>query len=240
MSDHQPDSHAAITRQGTRDLICGVDRGLIEDFLRLIQNNYKEADKATFFLEQRTGVVNVQGIANVRDVLSHLATLLSPDTPTEKKAAQLANAEEHLRRAIIEPYEVALNELLIKVNEFYFNYKRYLLPVKNKHLILASAPNEVSIDASLREIAALYSQGRKGKGKNIWTPEWEQGITGFIEAYENLSSLYADLEKHWNDYEQIARDKKSTLLGTWGIIAEGIAFILEGVLKISRESLIQV
>ncbi len=217
MSKNAPDS---------KDLICGVDRKLIEEFLLLIQNNYKEADKATFFLEQRTGIVNVQSIANVRDVLSHLVTLLSPDTPDDKKEAQLANAEEHLRRAIIEPYETAVNDRLIKFNELYFNYRRKLLPVKHRHLILASAPNEVSIDASMKEIGELYTQGRTGKGKNIWTPEWERGVTGFIDAYEKLSALYAELEKHWNNYEQIKRDIKSTLLGKWGIIAEAVAFIL--------------
>jgi hypothetical protein len=157
--------------QSSQDLICGVERKLVESFLTLIRDNYREADKATFFLEQRTGIVNVQGIANVRDVLSHLVTLLNPDTPPEKKAEQLANAEEHLRRAIIEPYELALNDLLIKFNELYFNYKERLLPVKDRHLLLQSAPNDVSIEATLKEVGELYVLGRSGKGKNFWSKE---------------------------------------------------------------------
>jgi len=206
--------------------ICGVDQNLIEQFLLLIRDNYGAADKATFFLEQRTGIVNVQGIANVRDVLSHLVTLLNPTTEPEKRVAQLANAEEHLRRAIIEPYEIAVNELLIKFNELYFRYKRDLLPIKDRHLTLQSAPNAVSVDASLKKIAALYASGRSGKGKNIWSAEWEVGVKSFIDAYEALAALYAELEGHWNNYVQIRRDRKSTLLAAWGIIATIITFIL--------------
>jgi hypothetical protein len=210
----------------SKDLICGVDRQLIETLLILIRDNYNKADRATFFLEQRTGIINVQGIANLRDVLSHLVTLLKPDTPAEKKAEQLANAEEHLRRAIIEPYETANNDLLIRFDELYFNYKRNLLPVKDRHLVLQSAPNIISIEASLREFGELYTKGRSGKGKNIWTREWESGLTSFIDAFELLSALYIQLEGHWNNYEQIMRDRRSTWWAILSIAATIITFIL--------------
>ena len=78
----------------------------------------------------------------------------------------------------------------------------------------------------MREFRELYTKGRSGKGKNIWTKEWEEGVKSFIDGYEMLSSLYSNLEVHWNNYEQIKRDKKSTWLGVWGIIAEVAAFII--------------
>jgi hypothetical protein len=33
------------------DLVCGVDRRLVEEFLALIRDNYRKADQATAFLE---------------------------------------------------------------------------------------------------------------------------------------------------------------------------------------------
>src|SRR5947209_18289498 len=114
-------------------LVCGVPRLHVERFLLLIRDNYKKADKATFFLEQRSGIVNIQGITNMRDVLSHLVTLLDPATPDGKWEEQLGNAEEHLRRAIIEPYEIALNELTVKFEELYDRYRQLVLPIKDNH-----------------------------------------------------------------------------------------------------------
>jgi hypothetical protein len=71
------------------ELICGVNKALIEKFLILIRENYRKADKATFFLELRAGVSNVPGIANSRDVLSHLATALDPNLSDEERQEQL-------------------------------------------------------------------------------------------------------------------------------------------------------
>lgn len=213
----EPQAENNITKEQTEgnqdlDKVCGVSRIQIEQFLTLIRDNYKKADKATFFLEQRTGVVNLQGITNVRDVLSHLVTLLNPDTPEDKRHEQLGNAEEHLRRAIIEPYEIALNELTVKFELLYKNYKTRVLPIQAKHTTLQNAPNAVSVEATLEEIRDHTSQGRAGKAKNLWDPEWEQGVANFIDAYDKLFKLYTNLEGHWNNYEQIRRDRKSTWL----------------------------
>jgi hypothetical protein len=223
-------STALETTQNT-DLVCGVARSHVESFLILIRDNYKKADKATFFLEQRSGIVNIQGITNMRDVLSHLVTLLDTATPSDKWEEQLGNAEEHLRRAIIEPYEIALNELTVKFEELYDKYKQQVLPIKDKHTVLQNAPNSVSIEATLQEIREYTSVGRFGKAKNLWNPEWEEGVTSFIAAYDGLSNLYSSLETHWNNYEQIRRDIKSTRFHITAI-AIGIVGILIAVLLV--------
>jgi len=68
------------------------------------------------------------GITNLRDVLSHLSTFLSPGKSSEQRQAQLNTAEEHLRRSIIEPYETALNELTAQFAELYERYRQAVLP----------------------------------------------------------------------------------------------------------------
>jgi hypothetical protein len=188
------------------ELICGVERGLVEAFLRLIKDNYKKADKATFFLEQRTGIVNLQGVTNVRDVLSHLATMLEPGLTKEQREEQIGNAAEHLRRAAIEPYEIALNELFSRFAQLYEKYKEDVLPAKDTHVALSGAPPAATIEARLREIQGLSGEARHIKVQNIWDSEWEHGVARYIEAFDKLSALYSDIESYWYKYEQIERD----------------------------------
>ncbi len=114
---HDPvacDGRTSLTAPSAADLICGVDRVVVERFLVLVRDNYKKADEATFFLEQRSGVMNVPSMANMRDVLSHLVTLLNHDTPNERREEQLATSEEHLRRAeLLADYAIALSTYLL-------------------------------------------------------------------------------------------------------------------------------
>ena len=190
------------------DLICGVERALIESFLLLVRDNYKRADMAAFFLEQKSGIVNLPGITNVRDVLSHLVTLLDPNTPEDKRVEQLYNAEEHLRRSINEPYEVALNQLLVKFSPLYESYKASVLPVREAHAALSGAPNAIQVDARLHEIQLLNTTGRASKAKNLWTAEWENGVISFKKAYEMLTDLFRELEEYHHKVQEIERSRQ--------------------------------
>jgi len=196
------------SRKRQSDLICGVDRELVERFLELVRDNYKKADAANLFLEQRTGEANVYGITNLRDVLSHLATLLSAKTPDEKRSEQLTNAEEHLRRAIVEPYETALNKLTVQFDDLYEKYKRDVVPVQDRFPGFSAAPNTSSIEAQLEDTRGLTSNGRLAKAKNLWDPEWEMGVTSFIDGYKKLSDLHRLLEEYCFKHEQLARDER--------------------------------
>lgn len=64
--------------------ICNVDRAAVERFLILIRDNYPKADRASFFLEEVSGKTTGLVIANLRDILSHLATMLADDTPPDR------------------------------------------------------------------------------------------------------------------------------------------------------------
>jgi len=116
-----PSSAAAPAPAST---LCGVDTKLIERFLVLIRDNYPKADRASFFLEEVAGKTYTFAMANLRDVLSHLATTLSEETDPKDWEAQIASAEEHFRRAIQEPYAVALGTLREKFNTVYSEYQK--------------------------------------------------------------------------------------------------------------------
>lgn len=214
------------------NLICGVDRSLVERFLLMIRDNYQKADKAAYFLEQRAGISRVCGVMNLRDALSHLASLLNPKTKRDEWQDHLANAEEHLRRAIIEPYEIAINDLVVRFQELYVQYKERLLPVQDAHATLTAAPNAVRIEAVLREVEILTSRAKEAKVLNSWNDEWEQGVAGLPEAYEKLHSLYSEVELYWHRFQQLKLNRRQSWLGVWALLATVVSVVLIVVLTL--------
>jgi hypothetical protein len=208
------------------DTICGVERQLVERYLLLIRDHYRKAEKATYFIEQRTGVVNFVGVANVRDALSHLVTLLDENTPAEKRNDQLISAEEHLRRAILEPYNIAINKQLVLFKELYEKYKRQLLPVKDKFPSLLGAPNDVSIRSTMGEVRSLVAKGRSAKAKNLWDPTWEEGVAALVEAFDKLADLFSVVEQYWYKYEQVKGESRTLLLTVWGVVASLLSLLI--------------
>jgi hypothetical protein len=202
-----------------------VDPVQLDRLLRLIRDNYRKANDAASFLEERAGIANVYGITNLRDVLSHLATFLDPRLTPEQRSAQVPTAEEHLRRAVIEPYQIANEELLLRFRALYDNYKRYVLPIRDRHEYLATAPSSDEIEQRRRNIERWLGEGRQAKGRNLWDDEWEQGVASFIRAFDDLYDLTEKVETYWNLYRQHRRDRRYYLLTAWtGASIAGIAF----------------
>lgn len=185
------------------DTVCGVDRGLLERFLILIRDRYPLVERASFFLETREGLSNVSGLANVRDVVNHLAALLDPSTPAEKKEIQLANAEEHLRRAATEPYEIALGRALERFQSLH-ERARTGLDRKGPQ----SRPTELAVNSKLAEVRELAAAGRNAKTRNLWEPAWEDGVAKMLDAYEKLAQLNADLENDIHRLEQLRANRR--------------------------------
>lgn len=215
------------------DEILGVDRDLVEGFLILFRDNYREVDLATVFLEQSEGISNGQSFLNVRDAMSHLVTALDPSTPKGKKANQLPTCEEHLRRAILEPYETTLNARLIKLARLVDSYRQTVIPVAQLYSELRDSPNEVQIEAVHQEIRRLVAKGRAAKAKNLWNDEWHEGVKAFAIAYEQSRGLYTDLERYHDRFrviqrreEEIRRQKHDRLFGIVGTIFGGLGVLL--------------
>jgi hypothetical protein len=198
--------------------ILGVERELLVRFLVLIRDNHKKANAAHVFLEQRTGTSNVYGIANLRDVLSHLATFLGDGLSLEKRREQLANGEEHLRRAIVEPYETALNSRTVHFEDLYAKYRRQVIPIKDRHAVLRMAPNVVSVEATLDEIRALTANGKDAKLRNLMDPEWEAGVVNIVDGYKKLDDLTREVEGYYDKWEQLRMDRHSRRLAVLSIV----------------------
>ena len=168
------------------DEIEGIEREIIEGFLILFRELYEKTDLANYFLELRaeTSGINI-AITNQRDALSHLVTVLNnPTWSLNKKREQLSNAEEHLRRAILEPYERSVTLLM----------ERVLVEVEQwKVLGCASDGDEhltlLSVRSELNEINELRKKGRSAKGENTVNANWERGVDFFTDAFDRLTVL---------------------------------------------------
>jgi hypothetical protein len=187
--------------------------GLISRFLTLIRDYYRQADKAAYFLEHHAGKTHTLTMANLRDVLSHFATMLDPSTPADQRREQLASAEEHMRRAIIEPYQIALgtmSERCVRVQEE-FNKKTRSLDDKRGQL------RRVAIEQKLAEIREDAEKGRFAKTVPLGSPRWDEGIAALINAYDGMATLHSQMEQYLQASATPKR-KNSVLLIAAGVI----------------------
>jgi hypothetical protein len=176
----------------------GCDEEMLCAFLELLRDHYPIADKANYFLETKAGRSGINiAISNQRDALSHLVTFLNLHDDPKNQTAQLNNAEEHLRRSINEPYEVAVNLKIRDIETLYGRYKDKVMPLHFKGIDgFATARDEVSINAELREIGELRAFAKRTKGENLWNKSWEEGIKALIQAYERLIGLQDHMDEH--------------------------------------------
>lgn len=208
--------------------IMGVEHSIIEEFFRLVKDKYPLVDKANYFLELNLGVSGINvAITNQRDVLSHLCTIITDTTLTyQQKLDQISNADEHLRRAILESYEKAVSLVIDNINNLFNLFKLRVIPYKELYATLNSAPDTVRVRAILRELSDMRTKGRDAKRRNKWDAEWEAGVEILLNAFNKAKELEVDLEKYLARADQIKTNKKQTFLSVWGIIATVLTFIL--------------
>jgi hypothetical protein len=134
---------------------------------------------------------------------------------------------------------VAAATITVKFCKLYEEYRARLLPVVDKHLVLAGAPNSIEIESTLAEVYNFLDEARSASWRNHWDSAWEEGIAGYPVAIDKLESLHNKMMGKWYIFEQIERDsvrdldlarqnKKQTRLTIWSIAAT----ILVGVLTV--------
>jgi hypothetical protein len=169
---------------------------ILAGFHRLFREKYSIADQASFFLETQARVSGINiTITNQRDALSHFVTFLRTDEMSVEAAReQLVDAEEHLRRAIVEPYEVAVAL-----------EARYGAQLRDAYLAevatladprVANLPTAKDLAQRADALQELRVTARKAKARNIWDPAWEAGVKTYIETFVGLRDLSREMEEH--------------------------------------------
>jgi hypothetical protein len=163
---------------------------ITEAIVTLLRTFYPLAKRSLIDLESRERVKALGAFTDLRDVFDHyylaLKSAYGDDIDPDKErtiADNLASASEHMRRAAIEPFETALEDLLAKViDKGKTNFVLYRLG-------LSRVPT-VQIKEALKEARNTLSNVRQKKGQMNQLPE----ILGQLKAqYETLDDLEKNL-----------------------------------------------
>lgn len=215
--------------------IRGVKEKYIDKILFLIQDKFPSFNAATYFLEHNLGIENDIGFTNLRDFLSHILLIVSKKEADELfYENQLALAEEHIRRAIVEPFELAAT---MKIDSARDAYEFYQLNISNQYNFEPSEieKNNTYFNQQFARIYDLMRTGREKKTTNVWDSDWEEGIKIFVEAYELANTVCGLLTQHNKLIERYNLEKKTKVYFWWGIIATvgfGITGIALGILAL--------
>jgi hypothetical protein len=194
----------------------GVDAETLSKALTLIRDKFRLATDATIFLELKTRESGINaGIANQRDATSHLASLLRMDGLDRRTAeAQLNHIEEHLRRAVMEPYERTVQLLQQRLLDQLPLYNERVLSLPGVSESLPDAPTLKQIDACLDAIDRMCTEGRRAKQENSWSDAWDRGVKHFIAAVAELEVLSRDVKDALVKAEQVRREQELKAMAT--------------------------
>ena len=176
------------------EMICGVKVEYLEQVIKLIREKYSIVKKGTKYLETAERKFDLTALSNVRDFLSHIETVFREDILDIERDSSLKQSEEHLRRALVESHQIALELKLEKFLDEYEKYEETMLQ-NEKKFGLDQITDHKKIRENISKIQTDYNEGRKRKGTNIWNKEWEMGIELFVQGYELANELHGELKK---------------------------------------------
>jgi hypothetical protein len=197
-----------------------LDNGLIVRILKMIRDKYYSFDLGTYFLAD-LGYENAIGFHNIRDMLSHIRTAITENNglTLRQREDQLTLAEEHLRRALVEPYEIGAAEEFKKARELYEKLQDLVkfLRKGDKHFI--NGPADENITSQFRSIKKHLEVGRKKKAANLWNAEWEEAVFEFITVTKETQELIDVLQAEINLLTYSNVNKQSRIYFIWAMTA---------------------
>jgi hypothetical protein len=136
---------------------------------------YFYAKAVILFYETHEQKKAVSAITELRDALDHLmlADVAQTDGDTDRVRSNVTSAEEHLRRAAMEPMEHAVENKIADL------LKRY--DALNLHRILfIPGPRQDEIADLFGEVYHALEEARQCKNPT----DWKQGLNHLVVAYE--------------------------------------------------------
>lgn len=190
--------------------LYGIDRDIFDKFIDLLMNKFRLVDEANYLLEHYDGISGANvAITNQRDVISHFITLLKSENPSrEEQIKQLAGAEEHIRRAIVEIHTIRIDHISKAVFTLREKYIETVLPMKSHRMILKHM-ELTQINTRLKSISELRNSGRVAKRINDWNKDFEDGIKALCEAHAKLKLLEEEMQMHISSAQQIIIEQKN-------------------------------
>lgn len=164
----------------------------------LLKNQYPSVKNILIDLESKERIKVLASFTDLRDVFDHfylaLDCIRDPDFKADKEHfinQQITSANEHLRRAAIEPLETALEDIIAKIiSKAKYNY--YLSPLR-----LSKISNN-EIRGKLKKATDTLSDVRKLKGQ----------LNQLSVSLERMKKEYDDL----SDFEKTLPSKRAAKL----------------------------
>jgi hypothetical protein len=205
----------------TDDTILGVERDILEKALLIFRDRYHLATQANLVLELYAGTSGINvSITNQRDAVTHLVSLLKADGDRDAQVTQVGNLDEHLRRAVSEPYELAVNVLEDRLATVLQQYKEEVLSLEGYRAVLPGAPTLEELSTMTAAITRQRLEGRFAKTENVWSADYGEGIAKFIGALQALSDLRSRLEVYIAQARQL-RTAQSSSRQNWLLMILG-------------------
>lgn len=169
--------------------VAGVEIEIVERALEVLSKLFPVADKATYYLEIKSDfeVVHI-GMANQRDALSHLVTLLTEDLNYDDRCAQIRHMEEHLRRSVTMPYAQVVMVRATRIIEKLKSYKERSERVVGRPELGGDLDPD-SIQNELRDILHLRASGLEGAQDAESHEMWSQRAMDLVTAYNRIEAL---------------------------------------------------
>jgi hypothetical protein len=152
-----------------------VSIAIHKDFLEL----YPIAKDAIIFFETHEGKMSLESIVEFRDALDHVMMAFQNSEDKKRCSAETTSAVEHLRRASIEPYEWAVENVLAKIET---NRKWSLF---HQILLIPKTIKDTQYHSLGADIKKELQAGRNCKNLK----KWREGIEHFKRAYTYAKSL---------------------------------------------------
>jgi hypothetical protein len=204
--------------------INGVYREQVERMLEVLSTRILTVMEAHRYAEEHARMYNRIGRNNLTEALSHLARLAesAPDISKDEQRDQLTNFEDHLRRTMMESFEVVAKARLGKLKKdgiwdrYYANAARLV-----DHGKLPAVASAEEIEELEREVRFWMEEGRTRKTAHSWD-DWTYGAECLRTASDKADELSRKLREAVGAGEDYRRGRLGILVGAIGAIV-GIA-----------------
>lgn len=147
------------------------------------------AHAALLTLETRTGYIPQPVLIESRDILWHLSKHLSGGLSEGDQFQNLTNIEDHLRKLIIEPYQIALDNELSTIYDRYTKYKKIKYKLEGVLFLGEEQKSKHErIKYLIRRAEIDFREARKIKGNGIYREEFSIALNTFEESLDALTN----------------------------------------------------
>ncbi|MEX0972949.1 MAG: hypothetical protein WDZ46_06790 [Solirubrobacterales bacterium] len=204
--------------------IKGVYREQVERMLEVLSTRILTVMEAHRYAEEHARIYNRIGRNNLNEALSHLGRLAesAAELSNEEQRDQLTNFEDHLRRTMMESFEVVAKARLgkLKKDGIWDRYYGRAARLVDRGSLPTVASTE-EIEEVEREVRYWMEEGRSRKTAHRWE-DWTYGSECLRKASDKADELSRKLREAVGAAEDYRRGRLGLIVGIVGALV-GIA-----------------